>query len=294
MANGESAPTQADLPSVQAEGDTTSFMGAIAPPTVLTIAGSDPSGGAGIQADLATVAAHGLHGAAAITALTVQDTRHVYDFRVEDPDWVLAQARTVLADLPVAAVKIGMLGSAGNARALADLLAEYPDVPAVVDPVLVAGGGDPLAEGGLGDALCGAVFPRATVVTPNADEARDLTGETVPEAQADALLARGAHAVLLKGGHRHTDDDHVTDRLFFLDHDERAFRHPRLPERGYHGSGCTLSTAIACALADGAEPAEAVRTGLDFTFQALRAAYVPGHGQAVPDRHFRWRPQGWT
>jgi hydroxymethylpyrimidine/phosphomethylpyrimidine kinase len=283
-----------ELPSVAAEGDTTSFLEAIAPPTVLSIAGSDPSGGAGIQADLATAAAHGLHGAATVTALTVQDTAHVYDFRVEDSDWVLAQARAVLADLPVAAVKIGMLGSAANARALADLLSEYPDIPAVVDPVLVAGGGDSLAAEDLGDALRGALLPRTTVVTPNADEALQLTGETVPEAQADTLLQQGAHAVLLKGGHRHTDDDHVTDRLFFLDHDEQAFRHPRLPDRGYHGSGCTLSTAIACALADGAEPGEAVRAGLDFTFQALRAAYVPGHGQAVPDRHFRWRPEGWS
>lgn len=283
-----------DLPSVQAESEPLSFAEAIAPPTVLSIAGSDPCGGAGIQADLATMAAHGLHGAAAITALTVQDTAHVHDFRVEEADWVVAQARAVLRDLPVAAVKIGMLGSAANARAVADLLAEHPDIPAVVDPVLVAGGGDRLSEDDLGDALRAALFPRATVVTPNAEEAVHLTGETVPEAQADALLARGAHAVLLKGGHRPSEDDHVTDRLFFLDHDEQAFRHPRLPDRGYHGSGCTLSTAIACALADGTPPAEAVRDGLDFTFQALRAAYYPGHGQAVPDRHFRWRPEGWT
>jgi hydroxymethylpyrimidine/phosphomethylpyrimidine kinase len=287
MANG-------DLPSVLAEGDTTSFLEAIAPPTVLAIAGSDPSGGAGIQADLATVAAHGLHGGAAVTALTVQDTTHVHDFRVEEADWVVAQVRAVLRDLPVAAIKVGMLGSAANARALADLLADHPDIPAVIDPVQAAAAGDSLAEDSLGDALCGALLPRATVVTPNADEAHQLTGETVAEAQADALLGHGAHAVLLKGGHRSREDAHITDRLFFLDQDEQAFRHPRLPDRGYHGSGCTLSTAIACALASGDEPAEAVRAGLDFTFQALRAAYYPGQGQAVPDRHFRWRPEGWT
>jgi len=262
----------------------------VAPPTVLTIAGSDPSGGAGIQADLATIAAFGCHGAAAITALTVQDTSNVHGFRLAEPAEIAEQARAVLADIPVAAIKVGMLGSADNARAVADVLADHPDVPAVVDPVLAAEGGGRLAQADLQRALHGTLFPRATVLTPNADEARELAGgETVAEAIADELLREGAHYVLLKGGHRDTEAEVVTDRLFSFGQEEASFAHPRLPDRGYHGSGCTLSTAIACALADGREVVEAVRTGIDFTFRALRAAYTPGRGQAVPNRLFHWR-----
>ncbi|SCX92175.1 hydroxymethylpyrimidine/phosphomethylpyrimidine kinase [Thiohalorhabdus denitrificans] len=264
-------------------------MDTVAPPTVLTIAGSDPSGGAGIQADLATIAAFGCHGAAAITALTVQDTRNVHGFRVTPDDELRQQVATVLTDIPVAAVKVGMLGSADNARAVADLLAEYPEIPAVVDPVLVAQGGGDLAQADLAKVLQGTLFPRATVLTPNEHEAHALTGgETVPEAVADELLREGAHYVLLKGGHRHPEEEVVSDRLFSFGQEEASFSHPRLPDRGYHGSGCTLSTAIACALADGREVVESVRTGIDFTFRALRAAYTPGHGQAVPNRLFHW------
>ncbi|MFB6261796.1 MAG: hydroxymethylpyrimidine/phosphomethylpyrimidine kinase, partial [Thiohalorhabdaceae bacterium] len=164
----------------------------VAPPTVLTIAGSDPSGGAGIQADLATIAAFGCHGAAAITALTVQDTRNVHGFRLAEPDQVAEQARAVLADIPVAAIKVGMLGSAETAQAVSDVLADHPDVPAVVDPVLAAEGGGSLAQADLERALHGTLFPRASVVTPNEDEAQKLAGgETVPEAIADELLREG-------------------------------------------------------------------------------------------------------
>jgi len=281
---------QADKPLVYPATQGADVLHTVAPPTVLTIAGSDPSGGAGIQADLATIAAFGCHGAAAITALTVQDTRNVQGFRVIGAGELRDQAAAVLADIPVAAVKVGMLGSVDNARAVADLLAGHPDIPAVVDPVLVAAGGGGLAEEDLAEVLQGTLFPRATVVTPNHDEAIRLTGgETVPEAIADELLRDGAHYILLKGGHRNEDAEIVTDRLFSFGQEEANFSHPRLPDRGYHGSGCTLSTAIACALADGREIVEAVRTGIDFTHRALRAAYVPGRGQAVPNRLFHWR-----
>ncbi|MFA9460136.1 bifunctional hydroxymethylpyrimidine kinase/phosphomethylpyrimidine kinase [Thiohalorhabdus methylotrophus] len=281
---------QADKPLVFPATQGADVLDTIAPPTVLTIAGSDPSGGAGIQADLGTIAAFGCHGAAAITALTVQDTRNAYGFRVSEAAELRDQVATVLADIPVAAVKVGMLGSADNARAVADLLAEYPDIPAVVDPVLVAAGGGDLAESDLASVLQGTLFPRATVLTPNQDEAQQLTeGENVPEAIADELLRDGAHYILLKGGHRHPEEEVVTDRLFSFGQEEANFTHPRLPDRGYHGSGCTLSTAIACALADGREVVEAVRTGINFTFRALRAAYTPGRGQAVPNRLFHWR-----
>ncbi|MEF8792363.1 bifunctional hydroxymethylpyrimidine kinase/phosphomethylpyrimidine kinase [Thiohalorhabdus sp.] len=279
-------------PLVYPASEGADILHTVAPPTVLTIAGSDPSGGAGIQADLATIAAFGCHGAAAITALTVQDTRDVYGFRLADPEQLAEQAGTVLADIPVSAIKVGMLGSAGAAHAVADVLADHPDVPAVVDPVLAAEGGGSLAQADLRRALHGTLFPRATVLTPNEAEARELAGgETVPEAMADELLREGAHYVLLKGGHREAEAEIVTDRLFSFGQEEASLSHPRLPDRGYHGSGCTLSTAIACALADGRYAIDAVRTGIDFNFRALQAAYTPGRGQAVPNRMFNWR--GW-
>lgn len=283
---------QEGKPLVYPASEGADILHTVAPPTVLTIAGSDPSGGAGIQADLATIAAFGCHGAAAITALTVQDTRNVHGFRLAEPDQVAEQARAVLADIPVAAIKVGMLGSAQTARAVADVLADHPDVPAVVDPVLAAEGGGSLAQDDLRRALHGTLFPRATVLTPNEAEAQQLAGgEAVPEAIADELLREGAHYVLLKGGHRDPEAEIVTDRLFSFGQEEANFSHPRLPDRGYHGSGCTLSTAIACALADGREVIDSVRTGIDFNFRALRAAYTPGRGQAVPNRMFHWR--GW-
>ena len=279
-----------DTPLVYPATQAADVLHTIAPPTVLTIAGSDPSGGAGIQADLATIAAFGCHGAAAISALTVQDTRNVHSFRAVGPGELSDQIRAVLADIPVAAVKVGMLGTGENARAVADLLADHPDVPAVVDPVLAAEGGGSLARADLTEVLRGTLFPRASLLTPNHEEARLLTpGETVDGALADELLRDGAHYVLLKGGHRREEGSVVTDRLFSFGQEEANFSHPRLPDRGYHGSGCTLSTAIACALADGREMTEAVRTGIDFTFRALRAAYSPGRGQAVPNRLFHWR-----
>ncbi len=281
-----------DKPTVFASTQIADVLHTVAPPTVLTIAGSDPSGGAGLQADLGTIAAFGCHGAGVVTAITVQDTREVHGFRAAEPAEVRSQAQAVLEDIPVAAIKVGMLGTADNARAVADVLAAHPHVPAVVDPVLAAEGGDELAESDLHTTLHGTLFPRATVLTPNQEEAQLLSGgETVPEAIADELLREGAHYVLLKGGHRNVEDELVTDRLFSFGQEEANFSHPRLPNRGYHGSGCTLATAIACALAEGRDLVEAVRAGIDFTFRALRAAYSPGRGQAVPNRLFHWR--GW-
>ncbi len=265
---------------------------AVAPPSVLTIAGSDPSGGAGIQADLATVAAFGFHGTAAITALTVQDTANVGGFQVIEAASVDHQARAVLDDLPIAAIKIGMLGSAENAYIVADLLADYPEIPVVVDPVLVSSNGTPLATEELDEALKGTLFPRTTLLTPNAHEATRLSDEakTLQE-QADALTYYGVRHVLLTGGHHEEEDpDTVTDRLYAPGVEVEEFSHSRLLGYRYHGSGCTLSTAIACGLADGFEVLEAVGDGIEFTFQALKAAYIPGRGQAVPDRFYRWRP----
>jgi len=278
-----------DGPVTEPAPQTADVLHDVAPPTVLSIAGSDPSGGAGIQADLATVAAFGCHGAAAITALTVQDTTNVHSFRAVEPAELDDQVRAVLSDIPVSAVKVGMLGTPANARTVADILADHPEIPAVVDPVLAAEGGGNLAEADLVEVLHGTLFPRASVLTPNTEEAHRISGgETVPEAVADELLREGAHYVLLKGGHHETEEPVVTDRLFSFGREEASFSHPRLPDRGYHGSGCTLSTAIACGLADGKEVVEAVRAGIDFTFRALRAAYTPGRGQAVPNRLFHW------
>ena len=144
------------------------------PPIVLSFAASDPTGGAGLQADLLTLASMGCHPLSVVTALTVQDTRGVEGLLVIDPDWVSAQARALLEDMPVAAFKLGVLGSAENAIAIADVLEDYPDVPVVVDPVIASGRGDPLADDALIDALRSQIVPQSTIVTPYSLEARRL------------------------------------------------------------------------------------------------------------------------
>lgn len=283
---------EADTPLAYEIGADTDILHDIAPPTVLAVAGSDPSGGAGLQADLATIGAFGCHGAGAVTAITIQDTRDVHAFRTLPAEEVARQMRTVLADIPVAAVKVGMVGSPDNARAIADVLAEHPDIPAVVDPVLAAEGGGSLAEADLVTALHGTLMPRASLVAPNRPEAARIAGMEGPlEAVADELLREGAHYVLIKGGHAETTraDEPVTDRLFSFGREEANFSHPRLPNRGYHGSGCTLASAVATALAEGHDMVAAVRRGSEFTHRGLRAAYAPGQGQAVPNRLFHWR-----
>jgi hydroxymethylpyrimidine/phosphomethylpyrimidine kinase len=246
-------------------------------PTVLSIAGSDSGGGAGIQADLRTIAAHGLHGATAITAITAQNTAGVSAIHACPVEVVTAQIDAVFDDFAVAAVKIGMLASRELIEAVAAALARRPGTPVVLDPVMVASSGARLLATDSLDALVARLFPLATLVTPNLPEAalllgRESIGRDDMTDAARALLDLGAPAALLKGGHLETGD--MLDRLQIAGQ-HHDYLHPRLAVEG-HGTGCTLSSAIACGLARGQALPEAVRRACDYVHGALLAAYRPG------------------
>jgi len=254
-------------------------------PRLLTIAGSDSGGGAGIQADLKTFAAHGAFGMSVVTAVTAQDTRGVRAVHEVPPEVVQAQLDAVLEDLGVDAVKIGMLGGAAVTRVVAERLASV-SVPIVLDPVMVAKGGAPLLRDDAVAVLRDQLLPLATVVTPNLPEAERLTGlpvrtdaERLAAARvlAAALRCAGA-AVLLKGGHAEANGD-VVDLLVSGTSVER-FTHPRQRTRATHGTGCTLSAAIAARLARGEELRVAVAGAIDYVQRAMAAApgFGSGHG----------------
>jgi hydroxymethylpyrimidine/phosphomethylpyrimidine kinase len=247
------------------------------PPMVLAFAASDPTGGAGLQADLLTLAARGCHPLTVVTALTVQDTSGVESLHPVEPSRVADQARCLLADLPVAAFKLGVLGSAGNAAAIARILAAHPEVPVVVDPVLASGRGDALSSAGSIIAIQEKIFPLTTVATPNSLEAERLGGVA-------AILGRGCRYVLVTGTHEESPE--VVNRLYDSSGLVREDRWQRLPGE-YHGSGCTLASAIAAALANGLAVPEAAREAQQFTWHALAAGFRPGAGQFIPQRFFK-------
>lgn len=250
-------------------------------PVVLVIAGLDPSGGAGLVADVQTITALGAHPAAVATTITVQDTRNAHQRFPLPAALVRDQAAAVLADMPVAAIKLGLLGNAAVAQAVAALLAAHASIPVVLDPVLVAGGGAALADDDLLAALRD-LLPRTTLLTPNGAECRRLApAHRAPAAQARALLECGCGYVLLTGG----DDDSadVRNHLFGPAGEERSYRWPRLAG-SFHGSGCTLAAAAAAGLAHGLPVAAAVTEAQQFTWTALRGARRLGRGQRIPDR----------
>jgi hydroxymethylpyrimidine/phosphomethylpyrimidine kinase len=255
---------------------------AAAPAVVLCLSGHDPCGGAGLQADIEAVRAQGLHPATVVTALTVQDSRNAYAVEALPADGIVEQAELIFEDLPVASVKIGLLGSAENAEAVAALLGLHAGVPVVLDPVLRAGGGAALGDLALVRALLGPLLARATVITPNLAEARQLAHPARTRADcAAALLARGAHRVLITGGDE-TEEDDVLNTLHTAG-GTRRWHWPRLPQR-YHGSGCTLAASLAARLALG-EPLEtALENAQRYTWETLRRAYRIGRGQHFPRR----------
>ena len=260
------------------------------PPAVLTLAGSDPSGGAGIQADILTLASLGCHPLSVITAITVQDTVGVDDFMVLDSDMVNDQARFLLEDIPVLVFKIGMLGSVENVAVVAQLIADYPDIPVVLDPVLRSGGGHELADDDLIAAMRDLLIPQVSIITPNSMEARRLAMNDPDEDEelsldeaAKRLLALGCPHVLITGTHENTKE--VINSLYSPNGVVRADRWERLPG-SYHGSGCTLASAIAGMLATGLMLPEAVREAQEYTYQSLVAGFRPGMGQYIPDRMF--------
>ncbi len=257
-----------------------------APPIVLSFAASDPTGGAGLQADLLTLGAMGCHAFSVVTAVTAQDTRGVEAFLPVDAAWVVAQARCVLEDAEVSAFKLGVLGSAQNVTAIAEIIAEHPDIPLVLDPVLASGRGDLLAGDDIVAAMCAHILPRTSVVTPNSIEARRLAAgaeahEPALEECARRLIALGCGYVLVTGTHEPGAE--VTNTLYDRGGIVRADRWQRLPQT-YHGSGCTLASAIAAGLAKGSSMSEAVGMAQAYTWQTLAHGFRPGAGQHLPDR----------
>jgi len=236
-------------------------------PCVLSIAGSDSGGGAGIQADLKAFAACGVHGMTAITALTAQSTVGVSTASAVAPEMILAQVRAVAGDLGVDAVKVGMLGNAETVEAVAEALAELEaEVPVVIDPVMVAESGATLLDAEARAALVRLLIPRATVLTPNTTEAEVLAGKPeAPEELARAVLELGSAAVVLTGGHRAEAVD------LFLDRERRVeIAGERHPDGAAHGSGCTHSSALAAHLALGLDPLEAAHAARALAGEAVR------------------------
>ncbi len=263
-------------------------------PIALTIAGSDSSGGAGIQADLKTFTAFGVYGASVLTALTAQNTRGVTAVELATPAFVTAQMRAVLSDLDVGAIKTGMLASRALVEAIAAELDGSAAVPLVVDPVMVATSGDRLIDDDAVDAVKTLILPRALLMTPNLPEAARLldgavaTTEAEARAQLDGLARLGAKAVLLKGGHGTSAE--AVDLLWHDGHVTRLAA-PRIATRNTHGTGCTLSAAIAALLASGVELSAAVARAKTYVHRAIAAAAQgsvgKGHGPVDHLYHIR-------
>ena len=258
-------------------------------PTALTLAGSDSGGGAGLQADLKAFEAHGVFGMSVVTALTAQNTRGVASIHAVPPAFVTAQIDAVASDLPVGAVKTGMLASADVVEAVADGLARWRLGPVVVDPVMVAKGGQSLLEASAVEAVVRRLLPLADLATPNAHEAAALAGFSVrsladARRAAAAILALGPRAVLVKGGHLDNEPDAV-DLLLTADGAETLFREARLDTVHTHGTGCTYASAIAANLARGHGLVEAVGRARAYLQQAILHAPRLGGGHG-PTRHF--------
>ncbi len=251
------------------------------PARLLVIAGSDSSGGAGLQADLKTAEAFGVYAQTAVTAVTAQDTETVYAVSPVPPDMVRAQIEAALGDIGADAVKIGMLADAAIAAAVADSLAKT-EAPLVLDPVLISTSGTPLLAGAGIGILKNWFLPHAFLITPNLPEAEILTAIPMQGAEdcdkaADRLAAMGCRHILIKGGHG--EDDMVRDVLYEAGNRVLVLESPRQQSRHTHGTGCALSTAIACGLAQGLAIREAVRRAHDFVQAAIRTAPRLGRGR---------------
>ncbi len=260
----------------------------------LTIAGSDSGGGAGIQADLRTFAALGVHGTCVTTAVTAQNSREVTGQETLSPGMVRAQLAAVLSDIGCEAAKTGMLGNAAIVAAVAEAVREYAIDRLVVDPVMAASsGGDLLAPEAL-DTLRDLLLPLALVLTPNLPEAERLVGMPIesPDAVRQAarrLHAMGARTVVIKGGHSHGPPSPSATDLYFDGKDFREFTAPRIDTPHTHGTGCTFSAAIAAHLARGAEPEQAVALAKAFVTEAIRHGFPLGHGAGpVHQMHALW------
>jgi hydroxymethylpyrimidine/phosphomethylpyrimidine kinase len=256
-------------------------------PVVLCFSGHDPSGGAGIQADIESILSHSCHPCSVITALTEQDSCNVKKLIAQQPQDIIDQARTLFDDMPIAAIKIGLLGHVETVDAIATILLEHPRVPVIFDPVLAAGGGTDLASQELILRIRNRLLPLTTIITPNSVEARRLADEQSLDKCAALLLASGVKQVLITGTHE--PSTLVQNTVYQADGDNETFNWERLPET-YHGSGCTLASTIAALIAHGLDPFTAISEAQEYTWNALHSAQQPGKGQFTPYRLF-WMEQ---
>jgi hydroxymethylpyrimidine/phosphomethylpyrimidine kinase len=260
------------------------------PPCVMTFSATDPTGGAGLQADVLTLASLGCHPLSVTTAITVQDTSGVESMMAFDADWVNDQARSLLEDIQVFAFKCGLLGSVETIAIIAEIVADYPTIPLIIDPVLASGRGDALATNEMINAMSDLLLSQATLITPNSIEARRLAlrdhddfGEASLDECAERLLNTGCQLALITGTHEVTTE--VINTLYNENGKVKSYNWERLVG-SYHGSGCTLASAIAGCMALGSTLEEAIQEGQGFTWQSLKHGFKPGMGQFVPDRLF--------
>jgi hydroxymethylpyrimidine/phosphomethylpyrimidine kinase len=248
----------------------------------MVFAGSDPTGGAGVVADALTLASLGCHPVTVVTAVTAQDTAGIKQFTAVETELVIAQTRAILEDMPIAAFKIGMVGTVANLGAIAAMVEQYPDIPLVLDPVQASGRGDPLADESLDAAFRALLIPQSTLITPNSREARVLAPDAdTLDACAQELMSLGSEYVLITGTHEPTPG--VVHRLYSNLRLLQTFEFERLPG-SFHGSGCTLAAACAATLAHGLDVSSAVDEALNYTWETLKHGLQPGKGQALPDR----------
>lgn len=262
-------------------------MNNIQRPVVISFSGHDPCGGAGVQADIEAIISHHCHAASIITCLTEQDTRNVAEIVPQNPDKLIRQIKTLLRDLPVHAFKIGLIGHADTVQIIYDTIRRYPLIPVILDPILAAGGGTELANEALIEAMQELLLPLTTVLTPNCQEARRLTGcEEIGACGAAFLEKFGTEYILITGADEATES--VTNHLFHHNHQD-CYTWARLPS-SYHGSGCTLAASIAALFAHGVPPLRAISNAQEYTWNSLQAAYKTGAGQSNPNRFF-WRDE---
>lgn len=249
-------------------------------PNILVIAGHDPSGGAGIHADIETIHSLGGFAATLITGLTIQNSQNVLGFELVSETLLARQADALLADMTFSAVKIGMTGSPGVIRFIAQVLDRLPGVPVVLDPVLAAEAGGSLSGDNVPDAMRRELMPRATLTTPNLPEAQRLAGATAIDECGQQLLDAGCPAVLITGTH---DDTLEVRNHLFTANDHRSWAWPRL-DGSFHGSGCTLASACATLLGLGQPLPEALENAQRYVHASLRRAWQAGRGQLIPER----------
>lgn len=255
-------------------------------PTILCLSGFDPSGGAGIQADIESIASMGGHATPVITALTVQNTQNVSYFQAVDPQLFTQQVDKLLDDVDVKAIKIGMIGSISILEAIGSILKNNSNLPVIYDPVLAAGGGANLTETDMLSAIKELILPHVTILTPNSPEARQLSGETELNKCGIKLMQQGCEAVLITGTHE--NKEHVDNIWFHEEQYVETFSWERLPHE-YHGSGCTLASATAALIAQGLDPFNAINEAQDYSWNTLKHAFkISTKGQLIPNR-FYWQ-----